>query len=168
MGSVIVWSWKSLLLGNLFANIAFTGPVEEKSYSSPATPHRVVACPSRVSIRSSQAIRHTAQGLPSVQKQSHILWFDRRYIQVLLQGRYIEGYSKVTFFEAEWWITVKYLSQNIANTPDDQWTSVLADYIRHHDEVLLKASEKIMSTYTDELLPCTCFGEFCDIVGKFI
>lgn len=24
-----------------------------------------------------------------------------------------------------------------------------------------------MATYTDELLPCTCFGEFCDVVGTY-
>jgi len=55
--------------------------------------------------------------------------------------------------------------QSISVTPEDQWPSVLADYIRHNDEALLKASEKIMAAYSEELLPCTCFGEFCDVVG---
>lgn len=32
---------------------------------------------------------------------------------------------------------------------------------------MLKASERVLSSYRDELLPCTSFEEFCDIVGKF-
>ncbi|CAH0393187.1 unnamed protein product [Bemisia tabaci] len=48
-------------------------------------------------------------------------------------------------------------------TSDDQWPSTLADYIRHNDEALLKASEKLMASYTEELLPCTSFQEFCDV-----
>lgn len=59
----------------------------------------------------------------------------------------------------------KYFFKSISFSADDQWPSALADYIRHNDEALIKASEKIMATYTDELLPCTCFGEFCDVVG---
>lgn len=51
---------------------------------------------------------------------------------------------------------------------DDQWPSVLAEYIRHNDEAMLKASERVLSSYRDELLPCTSFEEFCDIVGKFV
>ncbi|KAF5296758.1 hypothetical protein FQR65_LT10159 [Abscondita terminalis] len=49
--------------------------------------------------------------------------------------------------------------------PDEQWSSNLADYIRHNDEALLKASERLLGFYTDELLPCTSFSEFCDVVG---
>jgi len=43
----------------------------------------------------------------------------------------------------------------------------LAEYIRHNDEAMLKASERVLSSYRDELLPCTSFEEFCDIVGEF-
>lgn len=49
---------------------------------------------------------------------------------------------------------------------DNQWPSVLAEYIRHNDEAMLKASERVLATYRDELLPCTSFEEFCDVVGK--
>lgn len=49
---------------------------------------------------------------------------------------------------------------------DEQWPSNLADYIRHNDEALLKASERLLSFYIDEMLPCTSFPEFCDVVGK--
>ncbi|XP_033353689.1 E3 ubiquitin-protein ligase UBR4 isoform X5 [Bombus vosnesenskii] len=48
---------------------------------------------------------------------------------------------------------------------DNQWPSVLAEYIRHNDEAMLKASERVLATYRDELLPCTSFEEFCDVVG---
>ncbi|XP_025161061.1 protein purity of essence isoform X3 [Harpegnathos saltator] len=48
---------------------------------------------------------------------------------------------------------------------EDQWPSVLAEYIRHNDEAMLKASERVLATYRDELLPCTSFEEFCDIIG---
>ncbi|KAK9874861.1 hypothetical protein WA026_005677 [Henosepilachna vigintioctopunctata] len=49
--------------------------------------------------------------------------------------------------------------------PDDQWPNVLADYIRHNDEFLIKASEKLLAAYMEELLPCTSFAEFCDVAG---
>lgn len=55
--------------------------------------------------------------------------------------------------------------QNVCGT-DEQWPSNLADYIRHSDELLLKASERLLSVYTDEYLPCSSFPEFCDVAGK--
>lgn len=48
---------------------------------------------------------------------------------------------------------------------DDLWPSVLADYIRHNDEALVKASERLMATYREELLPCATFDEFCDVAN---
>ncbi|KAI4460353.1 e3 ubiquitin-protein ligase ubr4 [Holotrichia oblita] len=49
---------------------------------------------------------------------------------------------------------------------DEQWPSNLADYIRHNDEALMKASERLLGIYMDELLPCTSFAEFCDVAGE--
>lgn len=43
----------------------------------------------------------------------------------------------------------------------------MAEYIRHNDEAMLKASERVLATYRDELLPCTSFEEFCDVAGKW-
>lgn len=57
--------------------------------------------------------------------------------------------------------------QNV-NGAEDQWPTNLADYIRHNDEALLKASERLLGTYTDELVPSTSFEEFCDVVGGLI
>lgn len=56
--------------------------------------------------------------------------------------------------------------QKVNVLSDDQWPSVLAEYIRHNDEAMLKASERVLATYRDELLPCTSFEEFGDVVGK--
>lgn len=58
--------------------------------------------------------------------------------------------------------------QKVNVLSDDQWPSVLAEYIRHNDEAMLKASERVLASYRDELLPCASFDEFCDIVGKFV
>lgn len=52
--------------------------------------------------------------------------------------------------------------------PDEQWPNNLADYIRHNDEALMKSSEKLLSYYTEELLPCTSFPEFCDVTGNVL
>lgn len=30
----------------------------------------------------------------------------------------------------------------------------------------MKSSEKLLGCYTEELLPCTSFSEFCDVTGK--
>lgn len=50
---------------------------------------------------------------------------------------------------------------------EDQWPSQLADYIRHNDEAMLKASDRLLACYREELLPCTSFEEFCDILGLY-
>lgn len=58
------------------------------------------------------------------------------------------------------------LLQKVNVLSDDQWPSVLAEYIRHNDEAMLKASERVLATYRDELLPSTSFEEFCDVAGN--
>ncbi|XP_008551349.1 E3 ubiquitin-protein ligase UBR4 isoform X1 [Microplitis demolitor] len=50
-------------------------------------------------------------------------------------------------------------------TSYQQWSTTLADYIRENDEAMLKASERVLATYRDDLLLCNSFNEFCDIVG---
>lgn len=55
--------------------------------------------------------------------------------------------------------------QTISVTVEEQWPTTLADYIRHNDETLLKCSERLMATYTEELLPATSFEEMCDVLG---
>jgi len=53
----------------------------------------------------------------------------------------------------------------MSSSSEDQWPSALADYIRHNDEALLKASERLMASYREELLPCATFDEFCDVTN---
>ncbi|XP_068628453.1 E3 ubiquitin-protein ligase UBR4 isoform X2 [Battus philenor] len=55
--------------------------------------------------------------------------------------------------------------KNVAATTVEQWPVKLAEYIRHNDEANAKAAERIVSTLTDELLPCASFAEFCDAAG---
>ncbi|XP_045509106.1 E3 ubiquitin-protein ligase UBR4 isoform X1 [Colias croceus] len=47
----------------------------------------------------------------------------------------------------------------------EQWPVKLAEYIRVSDEANAKAAERIVTTLTDELLPCASFGEICDAAG---
>lgn len=47
----------------------------------------------------------------------------------------------------------------------EQWPVKLAEYIRHNDEANAKAAERIVTTLTEELLPCASFAEFCDAAG---
>ncbi|CAG5041717.1 unnamed protein product [Parnassius apollo] len=55
--------------------------------------------------------------------------------------------------------------KNVAATTVEQWPIKLAEYIRHNDEANAKAAERIVTTLTDELLPCASFAEFCDAAG---
>lgn len=55
--------------------------------------------------------------------------------------------------------------QTVSATTVDQWPIKLAEYIRHNDEANGKAAERIVTTLTDELLPCASFAEFCDAAG---
>jgi E3 ubiquitin-protein ligase UBR4 len=62
-------------------------------------------------------------------------------------------------------ISIFPLFQKINISSDDQWPATLADYIRHNDETLVKASERLFATYREELLPCASFEEVCDVTG---
>lgn len=56
--------------------------------------------------------------------------------------------------------------QTVEATENKSWSVSLADYIRHNDEALLKSSEKMMVTFSEDFLPCTSFEEFCDVACK--
>uniref|UniRef100_T1GY88 E3 ubiquitin ligase UBR4 C-terminal domain-containing protein n=1 Tax=Megaselia scalaris TaxID=36166 RepID=T1GY88_MEGSC len=45
--------------------------------------------------------------------------------------------------------------------------SVYKPYLMKNDEAMLKNTDKILSTFTDEFLPCTSFSEFCDVAGLY-
>jgi len=56
--------------------------------------------------------------------------------------------------------------QTVKATENKSWSVSLADYIRQNDELLLKSSEKMMATFSEDYLPCTSFEEFCDVAGE--
>lgn len=58
--------------------------------------------------------------------------------------------------------------QTIEVPENKSWSSCLADFIRHNDEVLLKVSEKMMATFSEDFLPCTSFEEFFDVARKIL
>lgn len=65
-------------------------------------------------------------------------------------------------------VDLVYTMFKTVNTPKpEDWPISLFDYIRRNDESMLKSADSILETFTDEHLPCTSFGEFCDVAGKY-
>ncbi|KAJ9582029.1 hypothetical protein L9F63_003612 [Diploptera punctata] len=93
-----------------------------------------------------------------------------RRLLVTAQARHIQPAeysvykSYLLFFGLVDGIYTNYFKKVNVNS-DDQWPSILADYIRHNDEALLKASERLLASYREELVPCASFEEFCDVTG---
>lgn len=56
--------------------------------------------------------------------------------------------------------------RSVTTPKDEDWPILLFDYIRRNDEALMKASDSLLETFTDEFLPCTSFAEFCDVAGE--
>ena len=48
---------------------------------------------------------------------------------------------------------------------ESEWPGTLSDWIRHNDDVLLKASGKTLTTFQEELLPATSVDEIIDVSG---
>ena len=46
-----------------------------------------------------------------------------------------------------------------------EWSTALAEWIRHNDEALLKSSSRVLSTFQDDLLPATSVDEIVDVCG---
>merc|ERR1719412_923662 len=46
-----------------------------------------------------------------------------------------------------------------------EWSTALAEWIRHNDETLLKSSSRVLSTFQDDLLPATSVDEIVDVCG---
>ncbi|KAH8352243.1 hypothetical protein KR084_002940 [Drosophila pseudotakahashii] len=67
------------------------------------------------------------------------------------------------------WALVDLIYNNLFKTvttpKEEDWPISLFDYLRKNDEALLKSTDAILQTLTDEFLPCTSFGEFCDVAG---
>ncbi|KAJ6631770.1 Protein purity of essence [Pseudolycoriella hygida] len=57
------------------------------------------------------------------------------------------------------------LFKTVQTPKEEEWPMSLFDYIRRNDEVMLKATDKILETFTEQYLPCADFSEFCDVAG---
>ena len=51
---------------------------------------------------------------------------------------------------------------------DSDWPGTVAEYIRHNDEAVLRATDKLLAAYQNDFLTCGSFDEFCDVAGKII
>ncbi|XP_063966800.1 E3 ubiquitin-protein ligase UBR4-like [Lytechinus pictus] len=60
------------------------------------------------------------------------------------------------------------LLKEMTHTTGNTWPVNLASYIRNNDEVLLKAGDKLLHMYEEDLLPCESFAEFCDVDGLLV
>ncbi|KAH8263174.1 hypothetical protein KR044_005513 [Drosophila immigrans] len=57
------------------------------------------------------------------------------------------------------------LFKTVSTPKEEDWPASLFEYIRKNDEAMLKSTDSILQTLTDEFLPCTSFAEFCDVAG---
>ena len=47
------------------------------------------------------------------------------------------------------------------------WSFSLAEYVRHNDMPIYEASDRVLRTFQDELMPAESFSEFLDVVGQW-
>lgn len=57
--------------------------------------------------------------------------------------------------------------RTVTTPKEEDWPMSLFDYLRRNDEAMMKTSDTVLQTFTEEFLPCTSFAEFCDVAGKF-
>eukprot|EP00795_Rhopilema_esculentum_P010770 gene10770-19561_t len=55
--------------------------------------------------------------------------------------------------------------KNKISSSDPEWTSSMSNYLRNNDEAILKAADKLLGFYENDLLPCESFEEFFDVAG---
>lgn len=51
---------------------------------------------------------------------------------------------------------------------DADWPGTVAEYIRHNDEAVLRATDKLLNAYQNDFLTCGSFDEFCDVAGEIL
>lgn len=52
---------------------------------------------------------------------------------------------------------------------DSDWPGTVAEYIRHNDEIVLRAiNDKVLSAYQNDFLTSGSFDELCDVVGMLL
>jgi E3 ubiquitin-protein ligase UBR4 len=51
------------------------------------------------------------------------------------------------------------------NISASEWSSALAEWVRHNDDALLKSTSKLLTTFQEDLLPATSVDEIADVCG---
>lgn len=59
----------------------------------------------------------------------------------------------------------KHYFAKVVNPKEEDWPVSIFNYIRRNDEALMKSASSTLETFKIEFLPCTSFGEFCDVAG---
>lgn len=60
-----------------------------------------------------------------------------------------------------------FLQQKVpTSNTEGGWSFSLAEYIRHNDMPIYEASERVLRSFQDELMPAESFSEFLDVVGQ--
>uniref|UniRef100_A0A6B2EA35 Putative e3 ubiquitin-protein ligase ubr4 n=1 Tax=Phlebotomus kandelakii TaxID=1109342 RepID=A0A6B2EA35_9DIPT len=59
----------------------------------------------------------------------------------------------------------RHFFKTVTTPKEEDWPISLFDYLRRNDEAMLKSSDAVLSTFTEEYLPCTSLMEFCDVAG---
>ena len=59
----------------------------------------------------------------------------------------------------------EHIFSKVPKVADSEWSLTLADFIRHNDDSLLKASAKVLTTFQEDLLPATSVEEIIDVCG---
>ena len=50
-------------------------------------------------------------------------------------------------------------------TDSSEWSTALAEWIRHNDETLVKSTSRVLSIFQEDLLPATSVDEIVDVCG---
>ncbi len=86
-----------------------------------------------------------------------------------LQDREVKDYSVyklvILFFSLIDQMYLVMFNKVTVGSTEAEWSANLADWIRHNDDALLKASGKLLSTFQDDLLPATSVDEIVDVCG---
>jgi E3 ubiquitin-protein ligase UBR4 len=61
----------------------------------------------------------------------------------------------------------KHFFKKITTVKDEDWSVSLFNFIRKNDEAMMKSAVSVLEDFKEEFLPCTSFGEFCDVAGEF-
>ncbi|XP_067624888.1 protein purity of essence isoform X2 [Eurosta solidaginis] len=104
------------------------------------------------------AIAQARQISPSVQCKALLSPSDR-------QTKDYSVYRPFTMMWALIDLIYSVLFKTVSTPKEEDWSISLFDYIRKNDEAMLKSTDLILQTFTEEFLPCTSFGEFCDVAG---